>query len=249
MPFTLDEEDLVRVRFLMECRGVPINLQLDYFCGLVTGDPTDSEAMMSALRDLVDNEMVALMTDETRINGIWLGRVTAMNVIAGTPDRVDLVFGHQHEFSYLLKPAGTAAGNLLPLQVGAKVRKVSGGGATTFYWMPTELVAAPAGLVETEQRFPGRISWGPLNDGMLTGGEGNHVAITYREGLAGMFDAMKEITLGADPDVTELNMITLSTIKSGVPRATAVPETILAFQVIDGFEVASLVGTQDRRTK
>jgi hypothetical protein len=248
MAWAIQQYNWLRFHAVGQCLGQEIDQQRDYLVGLVSGDGVDSAALLEAWANKWDAELLPNLPQSFEMVRYTLDKCGVIDSEGnGVRHAWPTVLFHE-EFTAPEGVIGDLAGSVLPLQVSIRVRKVTAGGGDTLYWgAPDDVVVAPVPAI-VERRFRGRISFGPASSVQVEGIDFNRVTATNRELISDAFDEMLSMTLGTAPDTVTLDEIVVSMIHNNAVRVTGLGEKIMAFQMVQSFDTATIVGTSDRRT-
>jgi hypothetical protein len=248
MAWAVQQFNWLRFHAVGQCLGQEIDQQRDYLVGLVGGAGLDSAALLEAWAIEWNAAMLPQLPQSFQMVRYTLDKCGVIDSEGnGIRHAWPTVLLHD-EFTAPDGVIGDLAGSVLPLQVSIRVRKVTAGGGDTDYWAaPADLTLSPAPAI-VERRFRGRVSYGPVSSVEVDGVDFNRVTPTSRALIADAFDELISPVLGVAPDVVELNEIVVSMIHSNAVRVSSLGTKLMAFQAIESYDVATIVGTSDRRT-
>lgn len=248
MPWTVEEFNWVRFTVKGRCLGQDLYQRRDFIVGSVVGDPIGSDQILEELMIAWATACLTwLPASYTALTGS-LDLITSLLVDPGPPVRVSPQVGLHEETPFAESSVGLIVSEPLPLQVSARGRKITAGADLTDYLLlPNTIPATPVPTPE-ESRFKGRVQWGPLPTSGMVSGDLNRLNESLRLGIQGALDTLTVVEIGEDPDTIELSEITVSLIHDADVRVNATDDPLVAFQVVNDYDVAQIVGTSDTRT-
>lgn len=126
-----------------------------------------------------------------------------------------------------------------PTVITASARKLTGGAATTIYWLDVEPV-----LPTPEKAFRGRMGIGPIPEAGTDVSDGNLLDSAYRTALEGRLDDLITLPVVGAGGTSGLVMVVKSELKAGVARQNVAGAETFGLQQVTQIFLNERVGTQ-----